>query len=942
MVIMKNIKSFYSLFLIYALNQIDAVSQAKVYSNYIYDSEGKIVSKIFNVKPDDQEETQKIIPLEPYSDFDAKKTLQALLQKKKENPNYFKKNKASSEPDPIPLAFIEQEQEKIDVSKIVPKDNEFYLIPDNQGKKIRFKCLTQLKFKWVIFIDEEYTYFVFNQKVDLKFLNIPNIPLKDILSDPEIINYPQNTVLRLRLKNGVNIQYSIENDKQFLDFSHFEASSWEKDIYERTNTPIEVSLEEKDSVEFSNLEKGEKQTLTINNQEFIMIFTALPDKGSYYNSFHRKIFIQPSFQGLCLKILGSNHKINFTPEKGILKITPTLLKSEVTPAKSLFEIKKTDDFVNERIKLIDRYINHYSKMKIKDIFRLAFIDIQLQLGYEAMALLESESKRKPFIINNKLYYFYLGMAHFINQKPEQAIAEWKKIPLNSQDDLWYRIALCELGNPMWCFNQMNKMISILPKVNTDLRQNIARKTINFMCKTTNFEYLEPLKKTLKDEKNYFISQWLSLLNATDLYFKKNYFASMQVLNQIKKRKEVDFKEEKFDTLYQYLYAQNQLEQKNITQKQLLEKLSLIHRTWNSDSFGYFLKKHTANMHIMFNQPRPALQNLKFLRDRFPTEAAVDLTDKKIIQLLLEYIKNRKQHSPLKVINLFKTFEKIVNVDEKRFTILDEVAQQYIDLNLLKDAIELMKKNINNIGNDINEKISYSIKIAKLYEQKGESRESLKVYDSLLKEDIDLEKQNKILTHKIKSLLHLKEYSQVLDLTNNRSDPEFILLKSSVYFEKKEWEKTIQLLEELTLRMDPLHFKSQKVFIRILNNLAFSYFMMHQQKEHKKNELKKMREKKSGHIQTQSPAFANLNQVLKEKYKARLNERKKMHPNDPEYIDYLEKLEELGKKYQTIMKGQEQFLFLTRPREKKFSDRSSVEKVLFDTQKLKKYFLKSQN
>lgn len=932
---MKLIRLFSSIFFLSTLNHQEAIAQAKVYSNYVYDSEGKVVSKIFSVDPEPLQNTQDVIPFKSPTVLDTKKKLQDFLTKQTNNIKPVIKNHNSTQSETSPLSFLSTKESKIDILAIKPKDKEFYIIPDNKGEKLRLKCLTNLNIKWVIFVDEEFTYFVFNQHVDIKFLNIPNISIKEILSKPEIINYPQNTILRVKLQHGVNVQYTVENGIRFLNFSHFESSSWEKDIYERTNPPIDITHSEDGSIIFDNLENGEKQTININNQELTFIFTPNPDKGSYYDNMHRKIFIQPSFQGLCLKILGQNHRIHFDSEKGVLKVQPTLSKVEKATSKSIFEINQKGDFTQERVKLIDVYINNHSKMKIKDIFRLAFIDLQLELGYEAQALLESEAKSKPFLMNNKLYYFYLGMAHFINKEPERAITEWKKIPLLNEEDIWYRMALCELGNPMWCFNQINKVITKLPHLNTGLRHNIGRKAIDFMCKTTNFDFFEPLKKTLKEERNYFIKQWLELLNATDLYFKKNYFASMQVLAQIKKRKEVDFREAKFDTLYKYLEIQNQLEQKNVNQKKLMNQLALIHRTWTSDSFGYHLKKHLANLQDQFKDPRSALHNLKFLKDRFPVESVIDLTDKTIIKILEKYIKNRKQYSPIKVINMFKTFEKIIDLDDNRFTILDEVAKQYIDLNLLKAAIILMKKNLNNIHNNLNQKIDYSIKIAKLYEQLGEPRESITLYDSLLKNQIDLEKHNKILTYKIKTLLHLKEYDQVLQLTENRSDPEFILLKSGVYFEKKEWAKTIGLLEELTLRLDPLHIKSKKVFVRILNNLAFCYFMMQQEVEHKKNEFKK--KKKPKNTNYSSSSFTNLNNILKNKYKELLNERKKLNPNDPYSINYFAKLEELGKKYGALMVGQDQFLFLTRTREKNYFSRSSVEKVLSDAKRMEKYF-----
>ncbi|MBA4249678.1 MAG: hypothetical protein C0432_02780 [Candidatus Puniceispirillum sp.] len=939
---MKKINYFSLCILCCIGNFQSARSETKVFSNYTYDADGKIVSKVFKVNPPSIDPKKKI-QLEDQTILDPKNEIGKLLSKKLEAlKSIQKKDLGSISQASTPVSILSLIDQKIDVSKIVPQNNEFYIIPDNSGEKLRLKCLTKLKFKWNIFLDEEYTYFVFNQIVDIKLLSIPNIPIKDIISSPEILSYPKNTILRVKLKPGVKLRYSIENDEKYINISHFEESAWNKNIDETASTPVKVTQKKNGTIAFENLEKGEMQKIKINNQDFVLILTQNPDQGSYYQNLYRKVIIQPTFQGLCLKILGLNHKINFTATKGILNVVPTIIKNEENSSyKSSFETNEDENYSLERFKLLDRYISHYKKMTVKDIFKLAFIDLQLELGYEAIALLESEAKNKPFIINNRLYYFYLGMAHFINKEPEKAIIEWKKVPLYGEDDIWYRMALCEMGNPIWCFHQMPKMISILPKLQTGLRQNIGRKAIDFFCKTGNFEYLELLKKTLKDEKNYFIIQWLELLHATDLYFKKNYFASKQILEQIKRRKEIDFSEAKFDAVYQYVDIHNQLEQKNINEKMLMENLSLIHRTWSSDSFGYHLKKRLLEMNVHFNNPRSALHHLSFLKEHFPTEAAIDLTDKKIIQIVFSYIKNRKNYSPLKVINIFKTFENIINLDENRFDILDEVAKQYVDLNLLQEAVSLMNQNLNDIQNDVVKKIDYSLKIAKLYEQLGETTQSIKIYDSLMENNTDLETQNRILTRKIKALLKLKDYPQILKLTENRSDPEFIILKSSVYFEQKEWEKTITLLEELILRLDPLNVKSKKVFVKVLNHLAFSYFMTQQKVEHKKNELKRLKKKHSNKANS-SPALDNLNKILKNKYKALQDERKKMNKKDPDSINYFEKLEELGKKYGALMEGQEQFLFLTRSREKKYFDRLAVENVLSDAKKMETYFFKNSD
>ncbi len=939
---MKKIIYFFLCILCCIANVQSARSETKVFSNYNYDADGKIISKVFKVDPPSIDQ-QKNIPLEKQTILDPKNEIGKLLSKKLESlKNIKKKDLGPIQQSSTPVSIISTIDQKIDVSKIVPKNKEFYIIPDNRGEKLRLRCLTKVTFKWVIFNDEEYTYFVFNQILDLKLLSIPQIPIQNIISSPEVLNYPKNTILRVKLNPGVNLRYSIEDDVKYLNFSHFETSSWEKNCDNQTSVPIVLTHTQKGNIAFENLAKGEMQNIKINNQDFIMILTQNPDKGYYYDNLYRKIIIQPTFQGLCLKILGLNHKINFNATKGILNVVPTIMKQEEnTSTKNSFETDKTEDCSLERIKLLDRYISHYKQITATDIFKLAFIDLQLELGYEAIALLENEAKNKPFIINNRLYYFYLGMAHFINKEPEKAIAEWKKVPLYGEDDIWYRMALCEMGNPVWCFHQIPKMISILPKLQMGLRQNIGRKAIDFFCKTGNFDYLELLKKSLKDEKNYFIIQWLELLNATDLYFKKNYFASKQILEQIKRRKEIDFMEAKFDALYKYIDIHNQLEQKNINEKTLIEHLSLIHRTWSSDSFGYHLKKRLAEMNVAFNDPRSALHHLSFLKENFSGQAAIDLTDKKIIDIVLYYIKNRKNYSPLKVIHIFKTFEDIINLDENRFNILDEVAQQYIDLNLIQEAISLMNKNLNNIQNDLIKTIDYSLKIAKLYKQLGEAQQSIKIYDNLLENTIDLETQNRILIHKIKALLKQKDYSQILRLTENRSDPEFIIFKSSVYFEKKEWENAIVLLEELILRLDPLNVKNKKVFIKVLNHLAFSYFMLQQKIEHKKNELKILKKKHSNKTNS-SLALDNLNKILKSKYKELQSERKKINKNDPDSIDYFEKLEELGKKYGSIMEGQEQFLFLTRAREKNYFDRPAVENILSDAKKMETYFFKNSD
>ena len=505
----------------------------------------------------------------------------------------------------------------------------------------------------------------------------------------------------------------------------------------------------------------------------------------------------------------------------------------------------------------------------------AWINIALNLGQDAKTHLKTVAIQYPKITYHPLYKALLGMTHFLNQEYKDALNCWQTLPNTLEIAIWKRLAASALGQSKGIDQLIFNIKNVLEYYPTQLHEVLIQHSLRTAENLHNFSAVYLLLGAKKND-NSLSFKWINgLYQAKNFYEKKDFRSSNHVLKNMRLEEYPDKTSVELLVETEFLNILNLLKLKEQSEKEAIRNLSNLRLKWRSGSLEYRISQKLIRLLETEKRYSDALTELYELKRLFPNRSNVDLIDFNIQNFYIKYFKNTKGISPLKIIKIYGDFLEFIPEGKAGDEIIQVVVEQFQKIDLLDEAAELLSRNLEK-KHDSPEKIDTIFKIIDIHMRNQKFDAALAVINTFPQEVATIEQKSKLIVRQAQALLGDKKTMQALTLLNASTAPEHGILAAKIYAQNKKWREAAEKLSSTQYLIDQK--KNPKQLINILNDLAIMYSMDNQ----------------------------------------------------------TEKLRELGKTYEELMKGQKNFEFLTRPNNSQIKQRNEAEAALTDIESVSNY------
>ncbi|MES2252547.1 MAG: tetratricopeptide repeat protein [Pseudomonadota bacterium] len=753
---------------------------------------------------------------------------------------------------------------------------DLILAPNTQGKTFRLQIKTNASPALAIITTHDGFFLILDKKYTFQLpVFTENMAfIKEIIP----INDSKVLILKFRLDPYIYANFERNEKELYLTFFYRDSGS----LYTTAPTPSLLMIEETQwpNITIKPLAPGGIGALiTLDNTAYYVYMTQNPDGGYqhlYKTPYYETVSTQ---QGLAIR--NFSNKTRFSIENNQIQIIhPNILSTLISPTigrhfQNIFDVDPKRDITKERSQLLSERNNLTPPYTLEKQLQWAWIDLALNMGQEAKTYLKTTAIQYPKITQLPLYKALLGMAYFLTQEYNNALDCWKSLPNTLEISVWKQLATSALGQ----FDGIDQLIYKIRPIIEEYPIHLREVLIQHSLKTAeNLHNLGAVNLLLgqKNNNDSILSQWLHDLYQAKIYYeRKDFGSSKSFLEDMHLEKYPDKAPIELLVESELLNTLNNIQTRETSKKDAIRIFTALRLKWRGSSLEYRISQELIQLLEAEKQYSDALAQLRELKRLFPSRSGIEQIGVRMKNIYLTYFHNIKNISPLKVIKTYGDFLDVIPEGKTGDEIVKIIAEQFEHIDLLDDAAELLSRNQANKP-DSPEKIEILFKIADLHMQNKKYDEALAVFNTFPQEIATIEQKSKSITMHVQAFLGENKRSAALALLNASTDPDHGILASKIYAQNKQWHEAAERLASTQYLINAQ--KDPKRLIAILNELVTLYFMDNQ----------------------------------------------------------FDKLQELGKTYKELMKGQKNFEFFTRPNNNQIKQRTEAEAALADIANVSTY------
>lgn len=852
-----------------------------------------------------------------------------------------------------PISMVSAPTQEI---KTQPLDsNTIRLIPNHEGNTFRLELKAQSFPNVAIMKHSNGVYVIFDQAYNAEMIDLPG--MQKIVDHVEVITNPTNLILKLYLAPFVITRLTEDKNRYFLQFYHSSPLYLNNGII-ASQSQASIGRQTWPSIAISGISSGVGQNIRINNQDYYVLMSKVPDSGfqKYYSM--DSFDIIPTHQGLAFQIYNNN--ITFNPVSTEISITPPLEDNIVISDKiegiygNLFDIDPKIKIRDEYQKLNEELNKLSLPYPINSTLRAAWYCVQLDLGYEALGLLKNSLDTYPSLNAQPLFLGVMGMAYFLTREYNLAVETWDKMPLTAEFQIWKTIAKGFLGNTDALLDATQKAPQFLGSYGQKLREALI-KILLLACRIIDDgDTVQYISENINYGTSYYMNALLSMHLSTVYYNRKNYIATEQMLQKMELKNFREQPEMFLESHYNYYSVNIELYKKALTNAQAMEKFEKMRFYWRDDLLEYRILCQMIQIQKEANAYVSALNLMKTLKSLYPLQATLELIDNQIQSTFYQYSKNYDKKSPMDVINTYSDFTNYIYEGDKGHEMIANISQAFYSMGLIDDTAEILSRSLHDMqeGEKKNKRI---FDICDLYIQNKKYDSAIALLESIPLENTPMDQQNTILTLKSKAYFEIGKMNKVVEILKNSTNPNHILFLCEAYIEDKKWTSIIEVLESLLLRLDEKVESDRVILKSLLNQLAFALVMdtgdtpppiktsdVKSQKSVSKTDDSK-KEKKDAKVEKKL-VTANSQAVNALQLNSEISKQLQLRKDAPELALALQNMEKtshkhqdrlsaLHEKFKDLMQGEELFMLLTRPQKPSLKDLKGADDILSDTDTL---------
>lgn len=437
--------------------------------------------------------------------------------------------------------------------------------------------------------------------------------------------------------------------------------------------------------------------------------------------------------------------------------------------------------------------------------QLAKYYIAKGLGTNALKILNALNEEKDPVTSTEKFHSLHGVANFLAERYDNAIDDFSygKLPNQNEAIFWRTLASSALE-----FKKENNIvlfsfISVIKDYPQELKERIALVAAetaiqaNDDISTQNF--MDVLKSTQGSVNRKAYIMYLNARKSELQGYPRN---AMRQYGSV-----IPMNSQKYSSLARFEKTNLELKLKLISLDKAIAEFERLRYAWSEPKFKMLLLNKLA---AVYAQNKNYYNALKTYQDALTIAAPKQKQDilDKMIRLFEEvYINNRADDmQPLKALAMYQDFEWLAPRSRHYTSIVQKLADRLVAVDLLPRAAEMLKNQLRLVNLEDIQKAQIGTRLALINLFQADNIAALDILDKTEMENMpqSLSQYRKII--RAQALDSLGKHDDALELLEDDTSKNALLLKSSIYWNNARWDKaadTLKYLIEKPVKGKPL-------------------------------------------------------------------------------------------------------------------------------------------
>ncbi len=455
-----------------------------------------------------------------------------------------------------------------------------------------------------------------------------------------------------------------------------------------------------------------------------------------------------------------------------------------------------EDFYGQKIALLNAIAK--AKGKAREEARIKLVNFYIAHGFgpEALGVLKALTRNNPGIVNSAEFRLYRGAANFFLRRFEQAKKDfnYKSLDNNDEGTFWRAAVRAAEGDLVGAALKLRRTGAVTRSYPTALKLPlgllIADAAIEIGDVRQAKHYLdalalEDLTPNQKSQLDYSLGKFDKLMGNFDAAVMKweEVQGGSDRLSRVKAsvdRAELLLKEEK------------------ITPGEAIEELEKLRFVWRGDDFEFNLLRRLGGLYLEEKDYRDGLRTLKQAVTYFRTnEKAPEVTQEMVDAYEKLYLGDAADDlPPITAIALYDEFKELTPPGKKGNLMVRKLADRLVGVDLLDRAAALLDAQVSYRLKGL-EKARVGAQLALVHVIAKEFKDALTALDrtKMARMPKDLIVQRKYL--RARALIGVKRGDEALALLKDDKETEAELLRSGIYWRRKDWPRAAKSLRKLS-------------------------------------------------------------------------------------------------------------------------------------------------
>lgn len=473
-----------------------------------------------------------------------------------------------------------------------------------------------------------------------------------------------------------------------------------------------------------------------------------------------------------------------------LKVSPQLLKLNFNTAedrlKSDIANAEPDKRTEARIQLAKYYIAK-------------------GLGTNALKILNALSSEKDPVAETEKFHALHGVANFLAERYDNAIDDFSygKLPNQNEAVFWRTLAASALE-----FKKENNIvlfsfISVMKDYPQELKERIALVAADTAIQANDDIATQNFMDVLKSSQSSINRKaHIMYLNAKKSELQGYPRNALRQYGTV-----IPMNSQKYSSLARFEKTNLELKLKLISLDKAIAEFERLRYAWGEPKFKLTLLNKLAEVYAQNQDYYNALKTYQEALTVARPQQRQDIMDKMVRLFEEVYLNNRADDMPpLKALAMYQDFDWLAPRSPHYTSIVQKLADRLVAVDLLQRAADMLKEQLRLVNLEDIQKAQIGTRLALIYLFQSDNMSALDILDRTEMENMpeNLSQYRKII--RAQALDSLGKHNDALQLLEDDTSKNALLLKSGIYWKNARWDKaadTIKYLIEKPVKDKPL-------------------------------------------------------------------------------------------------------------------------------------------